>query len=135
MLEIYCLQIQLYSQRRDNKKLKELYNKAMAVKDNVPHPKTLALIYECGGKMHMSDREFEDANTAFFCAFKSFDEAGDMNRLRALKYTVLATMLCASEISPFDSQEARPYKDDPEIKVMTNLVAAFQNNEIKKFER
>ena len=88
--------------------------------------------------MHMSDREFEEANTAFFCAFKSFDEAGDMNRLRVLKYTALATMLGSSsseKISLFDLPIFFPYKDDPEIKVMTNLVAAFQNNEIKKFER
>ena len=44
-------------------------------------------------------------------------------------------MLHASSINPFDSQEARPYRDDPEITAMTNLVQAFHNNEIQKFER
>jgi PCI domain len=44
-------------------------------------------------------------------------------------------MLHASSINPFDSQEARPYRDDPEIVVMTNLVKAFHNNEIQTFER
>ena len=30
-----------------------------------------------------------------------------------------------SGINPFDSQEAKPYKNDPEILAMTNLVSAY----------
>jgi len=44
-------------------------------------------------------------------------------------------MLHASSINPFDSQEVRPYKNDPEIVAMTNLVDAFHDNDIQKFER
>lgn len=84
--------------------------------------------------MHMASREFESAGKTFFQAFKSYDEAGDPSRLRCLKYLVMASMLHASTINPFDSQEARPYRDDPEIVAMTNLVQAFHNNEIKRFE-
>jgi COP9 signalosome complex subunit 2 len=83
----------------------------------------------------MQAKEYEAAGKTFFQAFKSYDEAGDQSRLRCLKYLVLASMLHASSINPFDSQEARPYRDDPEIAAMTNLVQAFQNNEIHKFER
>jgi COP9 signalosome complex subunit 2 len=134
-MEIYALQIQLYSRQKDNKKLREVFNKAMAVRGGIPHPRTLALIQELGGKMHMVAKEYEAAGKTFFQAFKSYDEAGDPSRLRCLKYLVLASMLHASSINPFDSQEARPYRDDPEIAAMTNLVHAFHNNEIHKFER
>ena len=134
-MEIYALQIQLYSRQKDNKKLREVFNKAMAVRGGIPHPRTLALIQELGGKMHMQAREYEAAGKTFFQAFKSYDEAGDPSRLRCLKYLVLASMLHASSINPFDSQEARPYRDDPEITAMTNLVQAFHNNEIQAFER
>eukprot|EP00537_Pseudo-nitzschia_pungens_P013711 CAMPEP_0172384860 /NCGR_PEP_ID=MMETSP1061-20121228/2574_1 /TAXON_ID=37318 /ORGANISM="Pseudo-nitzschia pungens, Strain cf. pungens" /LENGTH=526 /DNA_ID=CAMNT_0013113641 /DNA_START=120 /DNA_END=1700 /DNA_ORIENTATION=- len=134
-IEIYALQIQLYSRQKDNKKLREVFNKAMAVRGGIPHPRTLASIQELGGKMHMQAKEYEAAGKTFFQAFKSYDEAGDQSRLRCLKYLVLASMLHASSINPFDSQEARPYRDDPEIAAMTNLVHAFQNNEIHKFER
>ena len=44
-------------------------------------------------------------------------------------------MLHASQINPFDSQEARPYRDDPEIVAMTNLVRAFHDNDIHSFDR
>jgi len=43
-------------------------------------------------------------------------------RTTCLKYLVLANMLMKSGINPFDSQEAKPYKNNPEILAMTNLV-------------
>jgi len=134
-MEIYALQIQLYSRQKDTKKLRETFHKAMNVRGGVPHPRTIALIQELGGKMHMSHGEYEPAGKTFFQAFKSYDEAGDPSRLRCLKYLVLASMLHASSINPFDSQEARPYRDDPEIVAMTNLVQAFHSNDIQAFER
>lgn len=39
-----------------------------------------------------------------------------------------------SGINPFDSQEAKPYKNDPEILAMTNLVSSYQNDDINEFE-
>ena len=55
--------------------------------------------------MHMAAKEYEAAGKTFFQAFKSYDEAGDPSRLRCLKYLVLASMLHASTINPFDSQK------------------------------
>jgi len=135
LMEIYALQIQLYSRQKDNKKLREVFNRALTVRGGIPHPRTIALIQEFGGKMHMAAREYESAGKTFFQAFKSYDEAGDPNRLRCLKYLVMASMLHASTINPFDSQEARPYRDDPEIVAMTNLVQAFHSNDIQAFEK
>lgn len=47
---------------------------------------------------------------------------------------LLSCRLMKSGINPFDSQEAKPYKNDPEILAMTNLVAAYQNDDINEFE-
>jgi len=135
VMEIAALQIQLYSRLKDTKKLRAAYHRAMSVRGGIPHPRTLALIQELGGKMHMSQRNFNEASQAFFQAFKSYDEAGDRCRLRCLKYLVMASMLHASSINPFDSHEARAHRDDPEIVAMTNLVQAFHNDDIRKFEQ
>ena len=75
------------------------------------------------------------AQQDFFEAFKNYDEAGSPQRIQCLKYLVLSNMLSQSEINPFDSQETKPYKNDPQILAMTNLVAAFQQNDIHEFER
>ncbi len=135
VMEIAALQIQLYSRLKDTKKLRAAYHRAMSVRGGIPHPRTLALIQELGGKMHMSQRSFDEASQAFFQAFKSYDEAGDRSRLRCLKYLVMASMLHASSINPFDSHEARAHRDDPEIVAMTNLVQAFHNDDISSFEK
>ena len=56
-------------------------------------------------------------------------------RIVCLKYLVLANMLMNSDINPFDSQEAKPYKSDPEIVALTNLVSAYMRHEIRTFEK
>mmetsp|Transcript_18568 Transcript_18568/g.52177 ORF Transcript_18568/g.52177 Transcript_18568/m.52177 type:complete len:439 (-) Transcript_18568:247-1563(-) len=135
LLEIYAMEIQMYTEQRNNKKLKQLYQKALAVKSAIPHPRILGIIRECGGKMHMRDQLWSEAATDFFEAFKSYDEAGVGRRVQCLKYLVLAYMLMESNVDPFDAQEAKPYKQDPEIIAMTNLVDSYQRSDINEFER
>lgn len=134
LLEIYALEIQMYTVQKNNKKLKALYEQSLHIKSAIPHPLIMGVIRECGGKMHLREGEFEKAHTDFFEAFKNYDESGSSRRTTCLKYLVLANMLMKSGINPFDSQEAKPYKNDPEILAMTNLVMAYQNNDIMEFE-
>eukprot|EP00249_Psilotum_nudum_P017360 c26281_g1_i2 orf=253-1572(+) len=135
LLEVYAIEIQMYTETKNNKKLKQLYQKALSIKSAIPHPRIMGIIRECGGKMHMAERQWAEAATDFFEAFKNYDEAGAHRRIQCLKYLVLANMLMESEVNPFDGQEAKPYKNDPEILAMTNLVAAYQRNEILEFEK
>lgn len=46
----------------------------------------MGIIRECGGKMHMAERQWADAATDFFEAFKNYDEAGNQRRIQCLKY-------------------------------------------------
>lgn len=135
LLEIYALEIQMYTAQKNNKKLKALYEQSLHIKSAIPHPLIMGVIRECGGKMHLREGEFEKAHTDFFEAFKNYDESGSPRRTTCLKYLVLANMLMKSGINPFDSQEAKPYKNDPEILAMTNLVSSYQNNDISEFEK
>ncbi|XP_067928080.1 COP9 signalosome complex subunit 2-like [Watersipora subatra] len=135
LLEIYALEIQMYTAQKNNKKLKALYEQSLHIKSAIPHPLIMGVIRECGGKMHLGEGEYEKAHTDFFEAFKNYDESGSPRRATCLKYLVLANMLMKSAINPFDSQEAKPYKNNPEILAMTNLVSAYQNNDINEFER
>lgn len=165
-LEIYALEIQMYAETKNNKRLKvnvirladamnadglqALYQRALRVRSAVPHPKIMGIIRECGGKMHLSEGKSEgnsrsstsltykenwkDAQIDFFESFKNYDEAGSLQRIQVLKYLVLTTMLMKSNINPFDSQETAPYKNDPRISAMTDLVDAYQRDEIHRYE-
>ncbi|KAI5795239.1 COP9 signalosome complex subunit 2 [Geopyxis carbonaria] len=134
LLEVYALEIQMYSETGNNKKLKALYNKSLRVRSAVPHPRIMGIIRECGGKMHMSEENWKDAQSDFFESFRNYDEAGSLQRIQVLKYLVLASMLMKSEINPFESQETKPYKTDPRIQAMTELVEAYQRGEIHRYE-
>ncbi|SCZ97918.1 BZ3500_MvSof-1268-A1-R1_Chr7-3g09638 [Microbotryum saponariae] len=134
-LEVYAIEIQMYGEMKNNKKLREIYEKSLRVRSAIPHPRIQGVIRECGGKMYMSERNWSQAQIDFFESFKSYDEAGSPQRIQVLKYLVLAHMLMDSEINPFDSQETKPYKNDPEIMAMTNLVSAYQARDVHEAEK
>lgn len=43
-------------------------------------------------------------------------------------------MLMKSNINPFESQETKPYQNDPRIAAMTDLVDAYQRDDIHRYE-
>lgn len=135
LLEVYALEIQMYTATKNTKRLKHLYEKALLVKSAIPHPRIMGVIRECGGKMHMGARNFEGAHSDFFEAFKNYDEAGNARRVQCLKYLVLANMLALSDIDPFDSPEAKPYMNNKEIQSMTQLRGAYTRKDVKEFEK
>lgn len=44
LLEVTALEIQMYTEQKNNKKLKELYHKAVTVKSAIPHPRIMGII-------------------------------------------------------------------------------------------
>ena len=54
-LEVYALEIQMYGEMKNNKKLREIYEKSLRVRSAIPHPRIQGVIRECGGKMYMSE--------------------------------------------------------------------------------
>ncbi|GJJ15258.1 hypothetical protein Clacol_009534 [Clathrus columnatus] len=135
LLEIYALEIQMYNETRNFKKLKEIYNATNEVRSAIPHPRIMGVIKECGGKMWMGEKQWNRASEDFFESFRNYDEAGSPQRIQVLKYLVLANMLTGSQVNPFDSQETKPYKSDPQIKAMTDLVGAYQRREVHEAEK
>ena len=88
--------------------------------------------------MHMAESRsdeahadnWEAAQVDFFQAFRNYDEAGSELRIKVLKYLVLAHMLTGNDVNPFDSQETKPYREDPNIIAMTSLVNAYQQRDV-----
>lgn len=134
LLEIYELEIQMYTATKDNKKLRDLYEKSLQVRSAIPHPRITGVIRECGGKMHMAEQEWEQAKSDFFAAFKHYDEAGLPHRIQCLKYMVLANLLTLSKVNPFEDPATASYKNNPQIVALTDLVGAYEASDIQQFE-
>jgi len=141
LLDIYVLEIQMYTAQNERRRLKELYDRCMVILSGavVLNPKSTGIIRECGGKMRMRERDYKEAYGDFFEAFKAYDDAGSVKRLRCLKYLVLASMLLSKdgeiEVNPFEASEVKPYKDNSEIEPMTQLISHFQKGKLNEFER
>lgn len=133
-LEIYALEILMYAEMKNNKRVKLLYQRALRVRSAVPHPQILGVIREAGGKMHMSEENWKDAQSDFFESFRNYDEAGSLQRIVVLNYLVLCTMLMDSDINPFDTPETKAYQNDPRISAMTGMVDAYQRKDIDQYE-
>ncbi|XP_049849419.1 COP9 signalosome complex subunit 2-like [Schistocerca gregaria] len=135
LIEMYALQICMYSARGNTRVLKELYEKALRIR-GLCNPRVTGVIYQCGGKMYMKEKNWLAANTDFFEAFKNFDDAGARAQsTECLRYLVLTNMLSGSTINPFHEQRARSYQDCEEIEAMTSLVEAYQRHDITEFKK
>ncbi|KAJ1845661.1 hypothetical protein LPJ73_004779 [Coemansia sp. RSA 2703] len=135
LLEVNAMLLGMYVELEDARRLKDVYLESVSVRSAIPHPRIMGFIRECGGKMYMAERNWENAQSNFFDAFKNYDEAGSPQRVQMLKYLVLASMLSESEVNPLSSPEARSYEADPEIIAMTKLVRAYEKQQVNEFER
>jgi len=137
LIEYYSMKIERYL--RDNnpnfKSLKSLYQRASSLK-GLCSPKNLGIIYECGGKIFLVEKNFKDSNTDFIEAFRGYDLAGLRQlAIQCLKYLILSNMLSNSPVNPFDEQRAKSYQQSPEIESMLNLIDSYRNRQITNFER
>ena len=44
LLEVYALEIQMYTEQKNNKKLKMLYEQSLKIKSAIPHPLIMGII-------------------------------------------------------------------------------------------
>ncbi|SHO78677.1 Similar to S.cerevisiae protein RPN6 (Essential, non-ATPase regulatory subunit of the 26S proteasome lid) [Malassezia sympodialis ATCC 42132] len=132
LLELLSMEIQMYDKMGKADMVKKSYETALGIDNAIPHPCTIAIIREYGGKMHMAEKNWQAAQVDFFQAFNNYDEAGSPQRVVVLKYLVLAHILMGNGINPFDSQETKPYKDDVEMAPLVALLSAYECRDVHK---
>uniref|UniRef100_A0A915DNX6 PCI domain-containing protein n=1 Tax=Ditylenchus dipsaci TaxID=166011 RepID=A0A915DNX6_9BILA len=129
-----CPRIQMYTAHKNNQAIGELYTQAINVKSAIEHPLTMGLSESVEARCTCK-RRVRQSPRRLFEAFKSYDESGSVRRLACLKYMVLANMLMKSNINPFENQQTNQFRNEPEILAMTQLVHAYQNNDVNLFEQ
>lgn len=135
LLEIYCLEIQLCAVSHNSIRMKQIYPKTMNLNAAVADPRIMGIIREEGGKMQMSEGNWEDAYNELYESFRNYQEAGNSRARDILKYVVVASMLTVSDINPFAAREAKVFSDDKEIVAMSDLRQCLEANDLARFER
>merc|ERR1740129_1764542 len=134
LLEIYSIKIQLMAAANNRVALAELFERTNQLCADVNDPRSMSVIKECWGKMYASMNQWNDAYTNFYEAFRSYQDIGHANVKQCLKYVVIASMLSEEDTNPFASQEAAVFKTNNDIMPMANLLEAFDEDDIKRFE-
>lgn len=135
LVEIYALEIQLCGASGDISRVSEIYEKVQRLSTAINDPRIMGVVHENFGQLHMAQQKWSVAYDEFFSAFRSYSEAGNVSARKCLKYVVLSNMLSLSQINPFDSQEAKVFKDEPEIKAMWKLRSAYTEKNFDDFYR
>ena len=111
LLEVYCIEIQLCSVTHNSSRMKNIYPKTLNLNAAVSDPRIMGIIREEGGKMHMSEGNWDEAYNELYESFRNYQEAGNIHARNCLKYVVLASMLALSHINPFAAREAKVYAE------------------------
>lgn len=135
LIEAYALEMQLCVLTKNSRRMKTLYKKTESLNADVSDPRIIGIIKECGSKMYMSEKAWGKALSEQFEAFKCYQEVGNPRAKNVLKHLAMTSILANSKINPFHSQEAKVYKDDPEIIAMMGLRLAYENNNMQEVQR
>lgn len=135
LLEIYAIQIQMLMAQGDSLRLKDLFNRTQHLSAEINDPRSMSVIQQCYGKMYASQGKWEEAYGQFWESFKQFQEIGNHQATQCLKYVVIMNMLSGSAMNPFDSREAKVYQNNPEIEAIVSLRRAYDDNDIRQFQR
>lgn len=132
--EILALQMQMYAEREEMKKLKKLHNDILNLKGIVTDPKVNAMIKECGALIYLKEKNWEKAQADLLDSFKSYQQLANIKAKSMLKLLLVTSMVGGSEINPMSLSEAKVYQDDPDIGPIANLRKAYENNQINQLK-
>ena len=138
-LQIIACEIEYLSKvsKNDTKNLArmgQLYRMSLKITTAVTHPKILAIIKECGGKVQFYRENFEKARVEFYEGFKSYDEAGSSLKYKLLKYLALCSLLTESELDPFESQETQTISKSKEFDSLKLLIKSYNSLDLHEFQ-
>ena len=72
LLETFALEIQMCTKTMDKKRMRRVYPQTMNLDAVISDPRVMGIIKECGGKMYMSEKKWEQALDELFECFKCY---------------------------------------------------------------
>lgn len=99
LLEIFALEIQLCQGINDNKRLRMIYPQTLELSSVINDPKVTAIVKECGGKMHMEQKQWSIAIEELYEAFEAYQMYGKGEKAKQiLKYVILGDIISDAQV-------------------------------------
>lgn len=132
VLEVLALEIQMCIERKESRRMKQTFQLTEQFTTVIEDPRVVGVIKECGGKMYMSEKKWDEALKQFWDSFLSLVDSGHPRAVTVLKYVILNQLLAQSATEYLTQREAKVYAQDPQIVAMTDLKEGVLKNDIKK---
>jgi len=105
-------------------------------KEGLVDPRSQSILKEIWGTVYGDEGQWSLAKGDFYSAFTLYDELGNPAKAKqCLRYTVIASMLSGSEANVLDSQNAKAYEHDKDIKVVNQLRLAHLKCSVNDFNK
>jgi len=102
--------------------------------DALVDPRSESILKEIWGTVFGDEGQWSTAKGEFYTAFTLYDTLGNPQKAKqCLRYTVIANMLSGSEANVLDSQNAKAYENDKEIKLVNQLRLSHQRVDVNGF--
>jgi COP9 signalosome complex subunit 2 len=131
-LELLVMKIQYCNATKNPKESKKLYIEAYKLnQDKIIDDKRLsAIINEEGGKLHIQQKEYEQALEKFKVAFHNYQEAGNIRAKNIFKYAILSSIISRNRKNIVSADEVRHYAGDERLNAMLQLQDAYEQMDI-----
>lgn len=115
--------------------MKQIFVLSQKFSSTIEDPRVVGTIKECGGKVFMREKKWQDALQEFMESLTNMVECGSPRSKTLLKYVILASLLAGAEFDVQSTQEAKIFASDPEIVGMTVLKEGFLRNDIQTIQK
>lgn len=98
LLEVFAFEIQMCIDLKEQRRMKAVFRLSQNFASTIEDPRVVGTIKECGGKMYMAERKWDEAKNHFNDSFVCLVEVGNSRAKTLLKYVILASLLAQSEV-------------------------------------
>lgn len=109
VLEVLALEIQMCIERKESRRMKQTFQLTEQFTTVIEDPRVVGVIKECGGKMYMSEKKWDEALKQFWDSFLSLVDSGHPRAVTVLKYVILNQLLAQSATEYLTQREAKVY--------------------------
>lgn len=137
-LELIILKIQYCNFKKQTREAKYLYfeanelNKNKVIMDNT----ISSIINEQGGRLYMSQKNYEKALELFKQAFYNFQSSGNNDKAKEmLKYSVLNSIIVRNSKNFVSDEEIKLYESDKKLFAMIELRKAYESADFMQINK
>lgn len=133
--KIFASQIQVAMIRRDYKAMGDAYTKFSKLQDIQLNPRYKGSVMFAKGHQLLNNHQFAEGKAAFYESFKLFNDIASDQRVQAIPFYGLCSLLTKSQVNPFSVGEVVKFSNHPLVAPIRQLTESYYSADYPEFIR